>query len=66
MSEAGFPESAMLAIIGHMSPEMLEHYSHIRMAAKREAGESLNSKATLTSKSDGVRTYIVEKLGIIQ
>jgi hypothetical protein len=27
----------MLAIMGHMSRAMLERYSHIRMAAKREA-----------------------------
>jgi hypothetical protein len=27
----------MLALIGHMSRVMMERYSHIRMAAKREA-----------------------------
>ena len=27
----------MLALMGHMSRAMLERYSHIRMAAKREA-----------------------------
>lgn len=37
MAEAGVPESTMLAIMGHMSRAMLERYSHIRMAAKREA-----------------------------
>ena len=31
----------MLAIMGHMSRAMLERYSHIRMAAKREAVKSL-------------------------
>ena len=41
----------MLALAGHMSRAMLERYSHIRMAAKREAVESLNSKP---SKPDGV------------
>jgi integrase len=41
MAEAGVPESTMLAIMGHMSRAMLERYSHIRMAAKREAVESL-------------------------
>jgi len=41
MAEAGVPESAMLAIMGHMSRAMLERYSHIRMAAKREAVKSL-------------------------
>ena len=41
MAEAGVPESTMLGIMGHMSRAMLERYSHIRMAAKREAVESL-------------------------
>lgn len=37
LAEAGTPESTMLALMGHMSRAMLERYSHIRMAAKREA-----------------------------
>jgi hypothetical protein len=41
MAEAGVPESTMLALMGHMSRAMLERYSHIRMAAKREAVKSL-------------------------
>lgn len=41
MAEAGVPESTMLALLGHMSRAMLERYSHIRMAAKREAVKSL-------------------------
>ena len=36
-AEAGAPESTMLALMGHMSRRMIEHYSHIRMAAKRSA-----------------------------
>lgn len=55
MAEGGVPESTMLAIMGHMSRAMLERYSHIRMAAKREAVESLR----LTPKgktTDGVPT----------
>jgi hypothetical protein len=41
MAEAGVPESTMLALAGHMSRAMLERYSHIRMAAKREAVAAL-------------------------
>jgi integrase len=37
LAEAGVPESTMLALTGHMSRAMLERYSHIRMAAKRNA-----------------------------
>ena len=49
MAEAGVPESTMLAIMGHMSRAMLERYSHIRIAAKREAVEALS----LSPKSGG-------------
>ena len=37
LAENGVPESTMLALMGHMSRSMLERYSHIRMAAKRDA-----------------------------
>ena len=41
MAEAGVPESTMLSLMGRMSRAMLERYSHIRMAAKRTAMDSL-------------------------
>jgi integrase len=64
MAEAGVPESTMLAIMGHMSRAMLELYSHIRMAAKRTAVESLmltpapkkGEPAGSPTNSDGVPT----------
>ncbi len=34
----------MLSLMGHMSRAMLERYSHIRMAAKRQTIESLSAK----------------------
>jgi integrase len=37
LAENGVPESTMLALMGHMSRAMLERYSHIRIAAKRNA-----------------------------
>jgi integrase len=53
MAEAGVPESTMLALMGHMSRKMLETYSHVRMAAKRDAVEAL-SMARRRPASDGV------------
>ena len=32
-----------MAVAGHMSREMLEHYSHVRMAAKRMILDKLES-----------------------
>ena len=34
-----------MALAGHVSKRMLEHYSHIRMEAKREAVQLLTSGA---------------------
>jgi integrase len=52
MAEQGASEHSMLAIAGHMSRAMLERYSHIRMAAKREAMKSLKTIKTIAD-SDG-------------
>lgn len=50
LAENGASESTMLALMGHMSRAMLERYSHIRMAAKREAvsGVTLRQKTGLS------------------
>jgi integrase len=42
-------EQTVMAIAGHVSREMLEHYSHIRQPAKRRAIESLDN-VTITSQ----------------
>ena len=47
----------MLAIMGHMSRAMLERYSHIRMAAKREAVEALTTCAA-PRNSEAVPTKV--------
>jgi hypothetical protein len=39
------PSAPMLALMGHLSRQMIKHYPHIRMAAKREAVEVLNITA---------------------
>jgi integrase len=51
LAEQGVPESTMLALMGHMSRAMLERYSHIRMAAKRDAVESLTVGTTPAPKN---------------
>jgi integrase len=42
-------EQTVMAIAGHVSREMLEHYSHIRQQAKRKAVASLDN-VTITSQ----------------
>jgi hypothetical protein len=43
LAEAGASDDTLMAIAGHLSRRMLEHYSHVRMAAKREALARLES-----------------------
>lgn len=46
LGEAGVAEATMKAIVGHLSVRMLEHYSHIRVAAKRDAVERLSTASS--------------------
>jgi integrase len=41
LAEAGASDATLMALAGHMSRQMLEHYSHVRMEAKRNAVELL-------------------------
>jgi integrase len=41
LAEAGAPDATLMAVAGHISREMMEHYSHVRMAAKRVALDRL-------------------------
>ena len=43
MTEAGASDATLMAVAGHMSRRMLEHYSHVRIPAKRSALEKLES-----------------------
>jgi len=42
LAEAGIAEQTLMAIAGHVSRQMLEHYSHVRIQAKRDAVASLD------------------------
>jgi integrase len=41
LAESGAGDQTIMDIAGHVSKNMLKHYSHIRMEAKREALESI-------------------------
>ena len=43
LAEAGAPDATLMALAGHMTRRMLEHYSHVRMEAKRAAVGKLSS-----------------------
>ncbi len=41
LAESGAGDQTIMDIAGHVSKQMLKHYSHIRMEAKRRALESI-------------------------
>ncbi|MCL4852648.1 MAG: tyrosine-type recombinase/integrase, partial [Bryobacteraceae bacterium] len=41
MAEGGVPDATLESIAGHLSKKMLDHYSHVRMDAKRQAVQAL-------------------------
>ena len=43
LAEAGATDATLMALSGHMTRRMIEHYSHVRMKAKREAVDQLSS-----------------------
>lgn len=43
LAETGAPDATIMALAGHLSREMMEHYSHVRMAAKRTALDQLST-----------------------
>jgi len=52
--EDGAPEATVLSIAGHVSRKMMEHYSHIRMEAKRKALSGLTPVAALEAEGNPV------------
>ena len=51
LAESGAGDQTIMDIAGHVSKQMLKHYSHIRMEAKRTALESIVKKQTDASSS---------------
>ena len=52
LAESGAGDQTIMDIAGHVSKQMLKHYSHIRMEAKRDALESIIRK----QKTDATST----------
>lgn len=55
LAEAGAADSVIQSLAGHLSKKMLDHYSHVRMAAKREAVDAL-ADGLMTEPSDREKT----------
>jgi len=44
LAESGLSDQTVMSIAGHVSPRMLNHYSHIRLEAKRQALRGLENQ----------------------
>jgi len=51
LAESGAGDQTIMDIAGHVSKQMLKHYSHIRMEAKRSALESIVQKQVVVAES---------------
>jgi len=60
LAESQASDSRVMAIAGHVSPKMLQHYSHVRLQAKRSALDALSTRRAdlpnLESKPEGYDT----------
>jgi integrase len=57
MSEGQASDQTIMAIAGHVSRKMLEHYSHIRMEAKRRALDGISGSASFRDRTQN-RTQV--------
>jgi len=61
LAESGAGDETIRDIAGHVSKQMLRHYSHIRMQAKRQALESIVSKSPEAAKTAPVSESVPTK-----
>ena len=52
LAESGAGDQTIMDIAGHVSTQMLKHYSHIRMEAKRTALESIATGRNRTAAQE--------------
>jgi len=53
LAEMGVADHVLESISGHLSRRMLEHYSHIRIDAKRQALDALDAQRQLVAAGKG-------------
>ena len=58
LAESGAGDQTIMDIAGHVSKQMLKHYSHIRMEAKRSALESIVQKQVVVPESAHVTSPV--------
>jgi len=56
LAESQTSDSTIMSLAGHVSRKMLEHYSHVRQDAKRDAVNVLSAKRPTTATNRGYDT----------
>jgi integrase len=51
MAEAGLPDLTIMAQVGHVSPAMVKHYSHIRRQALNQAAAALEPNYSTSTQA---------------
>src|SRR5271157_4428427 len=54
LAESQASDGTIMAIAGHVSPKMLQHYSHIRIQAKRTALDSISTRRADSVNLEGL------------
>lgn len=62
LAETSTPDFVMESLVGHLSRRMLEHYSHIRMDAKRKAIEAFEKHAGASEEEEPVSEAAVKSI----
>jgi integrase len=60
LAESGASDQTIMALSGHLDREMLEHYSHIRMDAKRKAVTAIKSTFEIPAEEPVPATKTVQ------
>jgi integrase len=53
LAESQASDATVMSIAGHVSPKMLQHYSHVRLQAKRTALDSLSMSRPVSNDFEG-------------
>jgi integrase len=61
LAESGASEQTIMSIAGHVSRKMLEHYSHIRLEAKREAVRVLSGAPERKETEPHVTKHVTKR-----
>ena len=63
MAEAGASDATIMAVVGHVDRAMMEHYSHVRMAAKRDVySDGRRTQPQSTSQNHLLGRFEVRKV----